>query len=79
MTTSTIHPIQKHRAARGWSRPRLARESGVTEMTVFRIEHGHNTPSIGTLMKIAAAFGVPMDALTVANLPEGSGTAPEGS
>ena len=43
------------RRQRGWSQEQLALESGVATMTVVRIKTG-NTPSMGTLTKLAIAL-----------------------
>lgn len=45
------------RAERGWSLAELARRSGVSTASVHKIEKGGMTPTIATLMKVAAALG----------------------
>ena len=47
-----------------WRRQRLltirglAKEAGVTPLTVQRVEHGRQAPQPGTIRKLAAALGV---------------------
>ncbi len=45
------------RAERGWSLAELARRAGVSTASVHKIEKGGMTPTIATLMKVAAALG----------------------
>jgi transcriptional regulator with XRE-family HTH domain len=45
------------RAERGWSLAELARRAGVSTASVHKIEKSGMTPTIATLMKIAAALG----------------------
>ncbi len=45
------------RAERGWSLAELARRSGVSTASVHKIEKSGMTPTIATLMKVAAALG----------------------
>ncbi len=63
MATTAVTPIsisiREHREARGWSQYRLAKESGVLQSTISRIEAG-KTPKVDlvTLEKLARALGV---------------------
>lgn len=50
------------RAARGWTRERVAAEAGVSLATIWRMEHGHY-PRVQHLIAIADALGVSTDAL----------------
>lgn len=45
------------RAERGWSLAQLAQRAGVSPATVHKIEKSGMTPTIASLMKIAAALG----------------------
>jgi transcriptional regulator with XRE-family HTH domain len=45
------------RSERGWSLAELARRAGVSTASVHKIEKSGMTPTIATLMKIAAALG----------------------
>jgi transcriptional regulator with XRE-family HTH domain len=57
--------IAAARAARGWSLAELAKRAGVSTGAVHKIEKSGMTPTIATLMKIAAALG-----MSVAHLVE---------
>jgi transcriptional regulator with XRE-family HTH domain len=50
------------RAERGWSLAELARRAGVSTASVHKIEKSGMTPTIATLMKIAAALGTSVSA-----------------
>jgi transcriptional regulator with XRE-family HTH domain len=49
--------VAKARAERGWSLAELARRAGVSPGAVHKIEKNGMTPTIASLMKIAAALG----------------------
>ncbi len=49
--------LAKARAERGWSLQQLADRAGVSPAAVHKIEKSGITPTIATLMKIAAALG----------------------
>jgi len=49
--------LAKARAERGWSLQRLAGRAGLSAAAVHKIEKGGITPTIATLMKLAAALG----------------------
>ena len=49
--------VAAERAARGWSLAQLATRAGVSPATVHKIEKSGMTPTIASLMKIAAALG----------------------
>jgi transcriptional regulator with XRE-family HTH domain len=49
--------VARARTERGWSLAQLAQRSGVSAATVHKIEKNGMTPTIATLMKIAAALG----------------------
>jgi XRE family transcriptional regulator, regulator of sulfur utilization len=50
--------MRRLRLERGWSYERLARETNMTTSAVWRIEHGKADPTVASLEKIAAAFGM---------------------
>jgi len=58
--------VKNLRTQRGWTLDVLAGMSGVGRQTLGQIELGRAQPSLGTLWKIAGAFGVPFSALLVA-------------
>jgi transcriptional regulator with XRE-family HTH domain len=49
--------VARARTERGWSLAQLAQRSGVSAAAVHKIEKNGMTPTIATLMKIAAALG----------------------
>jgi transcriptional regulator with XRE-family HTH domain len=49
--------VAKARAERGWSLAQLAERAGVSPAAVHKIEKSGMTPTIATLMKVAAALG----------------------
>lgn len=49
--------LAKARAERGWSLQQLASRAGLSPAAVHKIEKGGITPTIATLMKLAAALG----------------------
>lgn len=65
LTTAIADHVRGLRTARGWSLDELAGRSGVSKGMVVQVEGGRTNPSIGTLARLADAFGV-----TVARLLE---------
>ena len=56
--------IKELRKKSGWSQQKLADKAGVSYNTVTKIEQGAATmPTIQTMIKIADAFGISLDAL----------------
>ena len=51
------------RRKRGWSLRALTVRSGVAPATISDIERGAAVPETGTLLKLAASFGVTLDEL----------------
>jgi transcriptional regulator with XRE-family HTH domain len=49
--------LAKARAERGWSLQQLARRAGLSAAAVHKVEKSGITPTIATLMKLAAALG----------------------
>ena len=52
----TIEQIRAARALLGWSQDDLARQAGLSQTGVARIENGTNKPNSSTLSKIRSAF-----------------------
>jgi transcriptional regulator with XRE-family HTH domain len=65
VTAAVAQHVRALRFARGWSLDELSGRSGVSKGMVVQIEAARTNPSIGTLCRIADAFGV-----TVARLLE---------
>ena len=56
--------IKELRNKAGWSQQKLAEKAGVSYNTITKIEQGAATmPTIQTMIKIADAFGISLDAL----------------
>jgi transcriptional regulator with XRE-family HTH domain len=58
VTAAVARHVRTLRTGRGWSLDELAGRSGVSKGMVVQIEGGRTNPSIGTLCRIADAFGV---------------------
>jgi transcriptional regulator with XRE-family HTH domain len=65
VTAAVAQHVRALRLARGWSLDELSGRSGVSKGMVVQIEGARTNPSIGTLCRIADAYGV-----TVARLLE---------
>jgi len=65
LTAAVAHQVRALRTGRGWSLDELAGRSGVSKGMVVQIEGARTNPSVGTLCRLADAFGV-----TVARLLE---------
>ncbi len=65
VTAAVAQHVRGLRQARGWSLDELSGRSGVSKGMVVQIEAARTNPSLGTLTRIADAFGV-----TVARLLE---------
>ena len=56
--------IKELRKKSGWSQQKLAEKAGLSYNTITKIEQGAATmPTIQTMIKIADAFGISLDAL----------------
>jgi len=55
--------LKVHRAIRDWTQAELAAHTGVTRKTINTIETGRFVPSVLVALRIARAFGVPVDQL----------------
>ncbi|MCM0674925.1 XRE family transcriptional regulator [Micromonospora phytophila] len=58
VTSAVARQVRDLRATRGWSFEELAGRSGVSKGMLVQIEGGRTNPSIGTLCRVADAFGV---------------------
>lgn len=58
LTAAVADHVRALRTARGWSLDELAGRSGVSKGMLVQIEGARSNPSIGTLNRIAEAFGV---------------------
>jgi transcriptional regulator with XRE-family HTH domain len=58
VSASIARHVRDLRQARGWSLDELAYRSGVSKGMVVQIEGARTNPSIGTLCRVAEAFGV---------------------
>jgi transcriptional regulator with XRE-family HTH domain len=58
VTAAVAEHVRALRTARGWSLDELAGRSGVSKGMVVQIEAARTNPSIGTLCRLADAFGV---------------------
>ncbi|NES16022.1 MULTISPECIES: XRE family transcriptional regulator [Micromonospora] len=58
VTSAVAGQVRELRAARGWSFEELAGRSGVSKGMLVQIEGARTNPSIGTLCRVADAFGV---------------------
>lgn len=55
--------LKVHRAMKDWTQEELARQTGVTRKTINTIETGKFVPSTYLALKLARAFGVPVEEL----------------
>jgi len=61
---SHLKNLKRLRLKKGWSQERLAREAGISYITLVKIERGNiQNPKLETLMKLAKALGVSIDKL----------------
>lgn len=59
-------PLRELRETRGWSLQELARRSNVSAAQLYHWEGGlQRIPRADTLERVAAALGVPMDAIEI--------------
>jgi len=50
--------LVKARYQKGWSQAELARQTGLQQSVISRIERAHGNPGLNTLLKIAKALDV---------------------
>lgn len=56
--------LAKLRKQKGWSQEKLAQEAGISYNTLIKIErNGIKNPKIETVIKLAKALKVPVDAI----------------
>jgi len=61
---SHLKNLKRFRLKKGWSQERLAREAGISYITLVKIERGNiQNPKLETLIKLAKALGVSIDRL----------------
>lgn len=68
VTAAVAQHVRALRQSRGWSLDELSGRSGVSKGMVVQIEAARTNPSVGTLCRLADAFGV-----TIARLLEPAG------
>ena len=62
--TPHLKNLKKLRNKKGWSQERLAREAGISYITLVKIERGNiQNPKLETLIKLAKALDVSIDRL----------------
>lgn len=68
--------LRRHRLlADGMTQEDLADRVGATRQTILAIEKGNYNPSVGLALRLAGAFGVPVEAIF--QLEEGDGDEPQ--
>ena len=60
---SDTSSLAQHRQNRGWTQADVAARAGVSRAEVSAIETGRLVPSVGVALKLAAAFGEPVEVL----------------
>ena len=63
LTASVRRRIRELRDERGMTQEELCKRAGISSDSVSRLEGGSRKPGLGTLERIAKAFGVPLTAL----------------
>jgi transcriptional regulator with XRE-family HTH domain len=69
VTAAVAQHVRALRQARGWSLDELSGRSGVSKGMVVQIEGARTNPSVGTLCRIADAFGVSVARLLEPSAP----------
>jgi len=63
-SNSHLKNLKKLRNKKGWTQEKLAREAGISYITLVKIERGNiENPKLQTLVKLARALGVSLDKL----------------
>ena len=65
---SFAETIRRYRKERGWTLEALSKRAGLSVAQLSKLETGKSEPSIDSLRKLAAVYGVAVSALTQ---PEG--------
>lgn len=55
--------IKQFRQELGWSQERLAKQCGINQSTIHRIEAGAENPKLESVEKIASGLGISLDEL----------------
>jgi len=55
--------VRRHRRLREWTQEEFGDRVGVTRQTIISIEGGKYNPSVGLALRMAQAFGVPVEEL----------------
>jgi transcriptional regulator with XRE-family HTH domain len=63
LTAAVAHQVRALRTGRGWSLDELAGRSAVSKGMIVQIEAARTNPSVGTLCRLADAFGVAVTVL----------------
>jgi putative transcriptional regulator len=58
-----LNKIKIYRAMNDWTQEELSKRVGVTRKTINTVENGKFTPSAYLALRIAQAFGVPVEAI----------------
>lgn len=61
--TSLINGLRKARLARGWTQEATARRAGISRQSYAAIESASSVPSTEVALRLAAAFGRPVESL----------------
>lgn len=61
--------LTQAREAKGRSRADMARELGVSDVTLLELELGRGNPTLGRIAKYAHAYGVDLDVVTRTRRP----------
>ena len=63
-SNSHLKNLKKLRNKKGWTQEKLAREAGISYITLVKIERGNiENPKLQTLVKLARTLGVSLDKL----------------
>jgi transcriptional regulator with XRE-family HTH domain len=74
VASAIAHHTRRLRGERGWSLDQMASRSGVSKGMLVQIEQARTNPSIGTLCRVADAFGVTLAQLV--ELTDGASVRP---
>lgn len=55
--------VRERRLAAGWTVAELAAQVGVTSSFIYKIEKGTKLPSLDVAIRLARAFGTPVEAI----------------
>jgi transcriptional regulator with XRE-family HTH domain len=63
VAAAVARTVRRLRTERGWSLDALAARAGVSKGVLVGLEQGGANPSLGTLLRVSDAFGVPLTRL----------------